>query len=285
MQHGDSDNKPDTLGLKGHQWNTSVYTADSKHHRGSSDSKLSNTLDPTHINSHDFRATSGTTHHRGNRAAAILDRGPSDSSTWSYSTATKTSAERQRSLDRDTHLSKTRSLHNSTQLGPCYISPVQRQKDLTTTMRRGKSSQGLDVKDLTARYGPEGATAMAAILAMPRKLTQRRGHASKEDLAAVAALDMVEVVPETWTHADSLMPEEDPVVLPPEPDHGDPRALHKQPIPEGEEPAEDEGTEVLAGAGLEPEPEDSSGGLGGGSKAGGGGEGEEGGNGVSGTAQ
>lgn len=49
--------------------------------------------------------------------------------------------ERQRSLDRDTHLSKTRSLHNSTQLGPCYISPVQRQKDLTTTMRRGKSSQ------------------------------------------------------------------------------------------------------------------------------------------------
>lgn len=49
------------------------------------------------------------------------------------------------------------------------------------------------MKDLTARYGPEGATAMAAILAMPRKLTQRRGHASKEDLAAVAALDMVEV--------------------------------------------------------------------------------------------
>lgn len=49
------------------------------------------------------------------------------------------------------------------------------------------------MNDLTARYGPEGAIAMAAILAMPRKLTQHRGHASKEDLAAVAALDMDEV--------------------------------------------------------------------------------------------
>lgn len=49
--------------------------------------------------------------------------------------------ERQKSLDQDTNLSKTRSLHNSTQLGPCYISPVQRQRNLTTTMRRDKSNQ------------------------------------------------------------------------------------------------------------------------------------------------
>lgn len=44
-------------------------------------------------------------------------------------------------LDLDTSLSKTRSLHNSTQLGATYISPVQRQQNLTTTMRRDKSMQ------------------------------------------------------------------------------------------------------------------------------------------------
>ncbi|KAG2486709.1 hypothetical protein HYH03_014638 [Edaphochlamys debaryana] len=183
------DSKPDILGLRGPNWEDTVNLNPGKHHNKFSGQLLSNTYSPDLINSKDVRKLTGTTACRASADAFLLDRTRSPSQEpggFCTSTALPGKNERQRQLEdlTSTCLQATRRRSPSH-----YVDPVSRQTALSESVRYAKANSGADMVALTAQYGPEGAVAMAAILAMPPKESKPRIRATRADLDAVHALD------------------------------------------------------------------------------------------------
>ncbi|PNW71346.1 hypothetical protein CHLRE_16g650450v5 [Chlamydomonas reinhardtii] len=187
------ESKPDILGVRGPVWNETVALNPGKHHGKFSHNLLSNTLTPELINSTDVRKLTGTTAARGDPAAATLDRSLSPAaggpSGWNTSTTLPSSNDRQRQLEAGLNASLAATARRRASPTPHYVDPVARQTAYSETIRAIKANSGADMGELTARYGPDGAEAMAAILAMPAKESRPRIRTTRADLQAVAALD------------------------------------------------------------------------------------------------
>ncbi|KAG2486710.1 hypothetical protein HYH03_014638 [Edaphochlamys debaryana] len=204
------DSKPDILGLRGPNWEDTVNLNPGKHHNKFSGQLLSNTYSPDLINSKDVRKLTGTTACRASADAFLLDRTRSPSQEpggFCTSTALPGKNERQRQLEDLTstphpaaHLPSERQRQLEDLTSTClqatrrrspshYVDPVSRQTALSESVRYAKANSGADMVALTAQYGPEGAVAMAAILAMPPKESKPRIRATRADLDAVHALD------------------------------------------------------------------------------------------------
>lgn len=154
-----------------------------------SDEKLSNTLTPHNISSNDFRSTTGLTNSSGDRKAQFSREGGEWYTGWNNSVAGDGPAERQQQLFNMTAKSKQQTM-KSTQILSNYTSPVRRQEQIIEAVREHKKLYGVDVKELTAKYGPEGAESMQHILTMPKKEsgTRIRIKATQEDILAVQSL-------------------------------------------------------------------------------------------------
>ncbi|GFR46348.1 hypothetical protein Agub_g7920, partial [Astrephomene gubernaculifera] len=199
------ESKPDILGVRGPVWNGSVELQPGKHHQNFSGTLLSNTLTPNLLNSKDVRKLTGTTACRADKEAALLDRSKSPSQLpggWNTSTVTPGPREAQRMLAAGTAAAQTATRRCSPP--PGYVDPYSRQVAFSTAVRAAKADSGADMQELTARYGPEGAQAMAAILAAqaaagccsssPCSRQGRSGsrpapRATRADLEAVRALE------------------------------------------------------------------------------------------------
>ncbi|KXZ41192.1 hypothetical protein GPECTOR_667g796 [Gonium pectorale] len=185
------DSKPDILGLRGPTWNDSVALKPGKHHTAFSEAYLSNTLSPDLLNSKDVRKLAGSTACRADRDAATLDRSRSPShqpggAGWNISTVAPNALEWQRNVDATTRSCQAATRRRSPPAG--YVPPVARTAAYSEAVRAAKASSGADMRELTARYGPEGAQALAASLALPPGRPVRI-RATREDVAAVRGLE------------------------------------------------------------------------------------------------
>lgn len=102
--------------------------------------------------------------------------------------------ERTRALDATTRASLQSTQRKANNLASTgrYIDPVTRQAQFTESMRALKASQGMDVKELEAQWGEDGARAMQDIMRMKKPEQRRRVRATPDDLSAVKALDQFE---------------------------------------------------------------------------------------------
>ncbi|KAG2451939.1 hypothetical protein HYH02_003713 [Chlamydomonas schloesseri] len=155
---------------------------------------LSNTVTPDLLNSTDVRKLNGITAARADPNAAILDRSLSPAaggaSGWNTSTTLPSSNDRQRQLDASRTACLAATAARRASPTSHYVDPVARQTAYSETIRAIKANSGADMGELTARYGPDGAEAMAAILAMPPKESRGpRIRTTRADLEAVASLE------------------------------------------------------------------------------------------------
>lgn len=96
-------------------------------------------------------------------------------------------------------LSATRRRADALSATGRYTDPVSRQAALAESMREQKAAESVDVDELEAQYGREGAVHMQHVLMLQRAraaagksavpLRRRPLPASKEDLSSVAALE------------------------------------------------------------------------------------------------
>ncbi|KAL6747790.1 hypothetical protein V8C86DRAFT_1263104 [Haematococcus lacustris] len=195
--------QPDILGLKGPQWQPSVYVSPAKFPTAASDLALTNTLHPGLINPHDFRTLARTTHVPGSpHTAALLPRSTAGSGGWNTSTYYE-AGERERGVRETTQRSLSASRARNQQLlgNGTYTSPVQRAVQVGQRVREAKAEAGEDLAALEARYGKEGAQALLLSLSkaspQPTRSTTR-ARASPADLKAVLQLPDLPAAGEEW---------------------------------------------------------------------------------------
>jgi hypothetical protein len=71
---------------------------------------------------------------------------------------------------------------------PRYKSPAVREADFAQSLREAKEAKVATQRQLTARFGPEGAAAALAALSMTQPLRKPRIKTTYEDLNAVEQL-------------------------------------------------------------------------------------------------
>lgn len=211
---------------RGQQWECSVSYSLSKHQHRFADAKMSNTLTPQLLNSTDVRKLLGTTHTRSVAGSPDATRSSASSTTssggWNTSIVTCGPREAQARLDATTTASLGKTRGKTLQLVATgrYMDPVSRVEAYNEAIRAHKSSPGGNWDELVVQYGPEGAEAMQHIIELQRDKEaaaaaaardgrplppKPRGRATRDDLAAVRALDDFDPLPPVVDAA----PEED----------------------------------------------------------------------------
>ncbi|WIA35424.1 hypothetical protein OEZ86_003867 [Tetradesmus obliquus] len=179
--------KADFLGVRGPNWINSSFVPDSKYTRAASDEHLANQVLPSSFVPADLRSTklqASCTYDKERYHA--FTRGEVTTG-WNHSTQLTCQEQRQWQQRLDGKAA-TATMKRTGEL-KSYVTPTQRQAALSTSLRSAKEAAVQQQASLVQKYGPEGAAAMATILAMP--VPDRPPvaiKASHEDLAAVQEL-------------------------------------------------------------------------------------------------